>query len=146
MAARIIKKLSGGTGENKVTVYGDPAKLSALCSGFTEDTAQSAANIQVSRAGGTVRQYPGDASTFQRGSSTAVVIKGGSAPSQTLPGKSFTVEVSTGTSPNKVTKVYTFTLVGTFTKLHALFVSGAKKALVLRSPGGRAYPIADPTP
>jgi hypothetical protein len=146
MATRIIKKLTGGTGANQVTVYGDPAKMAAFCSGFTVATAASASNVTVDRAGSSVQQYPGDTTPYTRGGSEAVYLKGGAAPSATLPGRPFTVEVTTGTGPDKVTDVTQFTLVGPFVKLHALFVSGATKALVLRSPGGRPHPIADPTP
>jgi hypothetical protein len=146
MAPRIIRKLTGGTGAGQVTVYGDPTKMAALCSGFTAAAGSSATDIQVVRGGATVRQYPGDTTTFSRAGSTAEVIKGGVGMTATLPGKPFTVEVTTGTAPNKVTDVVQMTLVGSFTKLHALFTSGATKALVLRSPGGRPYPIADPTP
>jgi hypothetical protein len=146
MASRIIRKLTSGTGDTKVTVYGDPAKMSALCGGFTAEASATASNIQVSRAGGSVKQYPGDSTPFNRGATSAVVIKGGVGMTATLPGRPFTVEVSTGTGPDRVTDVTQMTLVGSFTNLHAKFVAGATKAMVLRSPGGRPYSIADPTP
>lgn len=146
MATRIIRKLTSGTGANKVVVYGDPTKMAAFCSGFTVEAAQSAANIQVTRGGGNVRQYPGDPTTFSRSGSTAVRLVGGVGMTATLPGRPFTMEVTTGTSPNTVTDVVQMTLVGPFIKLHSKMVSGAVKSFVLRSPGGRPYPIADPTP
>lgn len=140
------QKLISGSGDNQVVVYGDLTKLSEFVSGFTAAADQGATNSQNNRRGGTVRQYPGDTSPFTRSSANVETLKAPTAIPRTLPGKSFTVEVTTGIGPLKKTDVTQFTFTGPFSKLHAKFVSGAAKALVLRSPGGKPYLIADPTP
>jgi hypothetical protein len=142
MARRIIKKLKAGTGATEVIVYGDPTKLAALCDGFTEVAAAAVTSTTVTTLPTAVRRYPGDPAPFARIGSTFTRDKGGVQNLQTLPGRPFTVEVTTGTAPNTVTDVTQFTFVGPFKKLRAHFSANATKDLVVRSPGGKPWPIS----
>jgi hypothetical protein len=141
MATRIIKKLKAGTGANQVIVYGDPAKLAAVCGGFTEVATAPVTSSTVTTTPTAVRRYPGDPAPYARIGSTFTRDKGGVQNLKTLPGRPFTVEVTTGTAPNKVTDVTQFTFTGSFKKLRAQFEADATKDLVLRSPGGKPWPI-----
>lgn len=141
MPARIIKKLKAGTGADVVIVYGDPTKLAAVCGGFTEVAALAVTSSTVTTTPTAVRRYPGDPAPYARIGSTFTRDKGGVQNLQVLPGKPFTVEVTTGTAPNKVTDVTQFTFTGPFKKLRARFATAATKDLVLRSPGGKPWPI-----
>jgi hypothetical protein len=144
MASR--QKLISGTGDTAVTVYGDPVKLAAVCGGFTPAADQPISNQQFNRSGFSARQYPGDTTPISRGAAQVERVKAPTGIGNILPGRPFTVEVTTGTGPSKVVDVTQFTFTGPFKNLHAKFVSSATKALVLRSPGGKPYLIADPTP
>jgi len=141
MATRIIKKLKSGTGASEVIVYGDPTKLNALCTGFTEVAAAAVTSSTVTTTPTAVRRYPGDPAPYARIGSTFTRDKGGVQNLQTLPGKPFTVEVTTGTAPNTVTDVTQFTFTGPFKKLRAKFAADLTKTLVLRSPGGKPWPL-----
>lgn len=141
MAARIIRKMSSGVGDSAVIVYGDPTKLAALCDGFTEVSAAAVTSITVTTTPTAVRRYPGDPAPYARIGSQFVRDKGGVQNLQTLPGKPFTVEVTTGIAPNLVTDVTQFTFTGPFKKLRAHFADNLEKGLVLRSPSGKPYPL-----
>lgn len=141
MPARIIKKLRSGTGVNEVIVYGDPTKLAALCGGFTVAAADAVTSVTVTTTPTAVRRYPGDPAPYARIGSTFQRDKGGVQNLATLPGRPFTVEVTTGVAPNTVTDVTQFTFKGPFKKLRAKFAADLTKTLVLRSPGGKPWPL-----
>lgn len=144
MAPRsILEKTVSG---KLVRVFGNKAKFQALVSGFTDATADVSSPINFSRSGGSFRQYPGDPTPISRGGATVSSISPSPSYRSALPGRPFWLETTTGTGNQKVTVRRQFTFTGSFTNLKAAVEGGASGALVLRSPGGKAYEVADSTP
>jgi len=129
-----------------VRVFGDKAKFEALVGGFTDIALAPDSTISYTRSGGSFRQYPGDSSPISRGGASVQRLKSPPDYSRVLPGRPFWLETSVGSGAAKVTTVRQFTFTGTFRDLKAAVTAGAVAALVLRSPGGKSYPIADATP
>jgi hypothetical protein len=144
MAKReLFKKTVAG---KDVLVIGDKAKFDTYCSGFTLVTGAAATNITFSRAGSSARQYPGDSSPTSRSGATVVRLKAEAKRTGALPGKTFWMEQTVGTAPDRVTNVNQFTLIGRVMDMHAAVVAGAQGTVTFRTPSGRGYEIADATP
>jgi hypothetical protein len=124
-----------------VVIWGDHAKLVALVPGVVADAAAGAADITFTRAGASVKRYPGDPNPYTRAGGTVVRLKQKPAKLGTLPGRPFTIEVTTGTAPDEIIKVHQFSFTGPFTKLHAFVEGAATSDYILRSPGGKPYAI-----
>jgi hypothetical protein len=127
-------------------LFGHKAKYTAPVSGFTDLVPAAASVINYQRGGASARQYPGDSTPISRGGATVEVLKPIPSYRSTLPGRPFWLETSTGSGSSKVTTVRQFTFTGTFRTLRAAVAAGALGDLVLRSPGGKAWPIVDATP
>lgn len=144
MAQRaILEKTVGG---ELIRVFGDKAKFTALVSGFTDLVPEEPSVINYQRSGTSARQYPGDSTPISRGGATVEVLKPIPSYRSTLPGRPFWLETSTGTGASKVTTVRQFTFTGTFRNLRAAIEAGALGDMIVRSPGGKAWPIVDATP
>jgi hypothetical protein len=118
-------------------VYGDATKFSALFSGSEVVAAGGAVDKQVTRAGSTVRRYPGDPAPFNRAGSDAeysiLPIRG----QQTTPGRPFTVEFPLSVSPGQRRTVRQFTLLTPWSDFAAYASASCTNSFIIRSPGGR---------
>lgn len=139
----VFKKTVAG---KDVLIIGNKTKFDAFVTGFTLVTASGASVTTHSRAGTSAKQYPGDTSPISRSGSTVERLKAEARRTGALPGKSFWLEERIQTDSEVVTIASQFTLVGRVVDLHAACVAGAIGAFTLRTPSGRGYDIADPTP
>jgi hypothetical protein len=135
-----------GTGKNAIVIWGDPAKVKAFFPDLTPsddaDPVDRTLQVKAYRR----RQYPGDATPVNRDAGTRSVLKGGGEKRRATPGRAFFCEITTGSGATAVTKVSQFTVQGPFREVRVMAMLDAAtgagpSAWVLRSPGGKGYPI-----
>lgn len=114
--------------------------LLPFLNGLVKGTAKVAQRVTVSVGGFSRKRYPGGPSIAVKGHQRKT-LKGASANLQTLPGQNATIEYTTGVGPLAVSKVLTFTFVGSFADLWDYAKANKKRDFVLRSPDGTPYEI-----
>ena len=124
----------------QLRIYAETANINYFIkTALTPDVAAGATNKQVQVKATTVRQYPGDATTFNRpGSAREVLIDPSRKSGNGLPGRSFTLTADPG-MPDQETRQFTYA--GRFVDLHAWLGANAKMMMFLHSNTGARYTI-----
>ena len=138
-----------GTGKNRVTIWGAPSKVAQFFPTLTPASAVDPVPYTAGVRSFTRKQYPGDSTPVSVGGTNRDGLKGGPATANTTPGRPFWAEVTTGTGTTRKTTASQFTVVGPFKTVRLLALelatdSAGPEAWVLRSPGGKGYPMKHP--
>jgi hypothetical protein len=139
-----------GTGKNQIIIWGDPAKVKTFFPDLTPMTDSDPVDRIQDVKAYKRRQYPGDTTPVNRDAGKRSVLKGGDYRTRATPGRAFFCEITTGTGSAAKTKATQFTVQGPFREVRVMAmldaVTGEGPAnWVLRSPGGKGYPIKKTT-
>ena len=138
-------KCGTGTDDLAVTVYADFAKFNELFRNATVVGSGEVVDKQFTRAGSSVRRYPGDPSPFTRASAEVEVSVIPVSSQQTTPGRPFTVEFSGSSAFDpKSYDVRQFTLLTDWSGFHAYASANCRRPMRIRSPGGRPALVSPP--
>lgn len=118
------------------TLWGTTTKLKHYFPTLTVDDAVDPAIVTRQRKGHRRRAYPGDINPVTVTGGPVRVMADGPELRQVTPGRVFTCEKTLVVGPPKQISVSQFTLVGSFSLLHAYAMVNAPFDYVLRSPNG----------
>ncbi|MDI9407229.1 MAG: hypothetical protein QM522_11045 [Chitinophagaceae bacterium] len=139
--------IAAAGGRKQLRIYAETANINYFIkTALTPDVAVGATNKQVTAKATTVRQYPGDATKFNRpGSVREVLVDPSRKSGNGLPGRSFTLTADAGL-PGEETRQFTYA--GRMVDLHSWLSGTAKMQLHLHSSTGARYtiPAAGTTP
>ena len=132
--------IPAASGRKPLRIYAETPNINYFIkTPLTPDVEDGASNKQVQVKATTVRQYPGDGTTFNRpGSVREVLIDPSRKSGNGLPGRSFTLTADAGLPGEEKRQ---FTYAGRFIDLHSWLTGTAKMQIHLHSSTGARYTI-----